>query len=84
MAISKTLSAYFRGANVWRSLVFPSLVAALSLTIAVVGAILIGQDSGIDGVNGFVEVLSGRSGSFLGGLAGASFLFALLILFGKL
>ena len=76
MAISKTLSSYISGANVWRSLVFPSLVAALSLTIAVVGAVLIGKDSGIDGVNGFVEFLSGRSGSFLGGLAGASFLFA--------
>jgi len=76
MVSSKTLSAYFRGANVWRSLVFPILVTALALTTAVVGAILLGQDRGIDGVNGFVEVLSGRSGSFLGGLAGASFLFA--------
>ena len=60
----------------WRRLVFPTLVAALSLTIAVVGAFLIGDGSGIDGVNGFVEFLSGSSSSFLGGLVGASFLFA--------
>ena len=32
------------------------------------GAILTGDSSGIDGVNGFVEFLSGDSSSFLGGL----------------
>ena len=29
---------------------------------------LTGNDSGVDGVNGFVETLSGRSGSYLGGI----------------
>ncbi len=76
MVTSKTLNTGINAANVWRGVAFPILVAALALTTAVVGALLIGKDSGIDGVNGFVEFLSGRSGSFLGGLAGASFLFA--------
>jgi cytochrome c biogenesis protein CcdA len=49
-------------------MVLPAVVASLSLSIAVVGAILLGQDSGIDGVNRFVEGLSGKSGTFLGDL----------------
>jgi cytochrome c-type biogenesis protein len=59
-----------------RSLVLPVLVATTALAVAVIGALIIRGDGGIDGVNGFVEILSGRSGAFLGGLAGASFLFA--------
>ena len=57
----------FQG-RILRSLVLPALVAGLSLAVAVIGAILIGRDSGIDGVNGFVEALSGNSSSFLGNL----------------
>ena len=47
-----------------------------ALGVAIIGALLVGSGGGIDGVNGFVELLSGRSGRFLGGLVGASFLFA--------
>ena len=65
MSISKAITASLRGTNVWRSIVFPAAVASLSLSIAVVGAILLGQDRGIDGVNRFVETLSGGSGTFL-------------------
>ncbi len=46
----------------------PVLVAAASLAVAVVGAFLVRDATGIDGVNGFVETLSGQSGSFIGGL----------------
>ena len=65
--------------NIMRSIVLPVVVATVALTIAIVGAILIGNDSGIDGVNGFVESLSGSSSSTLGGwglLAPLGFAFA--------
>ena len=55
----------------------PVTVALAALALAIVGAVTIGQDEGIDSVNLFVERLSGNSGSFLGGLVGASALFAL-------
>ena len=68
MNISRSMLASIRGVNVWRTLVLPGLLGSTALAIAVVGAILIGGGRGIDGVNGFVEVLSGSSSSFLGGL----------------
>ena len=49
-------------------MVLPAAVASLSLSIAVVGSLVLGQDTGIDGVNRFVEGLSGKSGTFLGNL----------------
>ena len=76
MTIARSISASLRETNLLRSLVVPALVAGTAIAIAVVGALLIGRENDIDGVNGFVEFLSGRSGSFLGGLVGASFLFA--------
>ena len=63
--------------NIWRNLVLPVVVAGVSLTAAIVAAIIIGGENGIDSVNLFVERLSGNSGTFLGGLVGASSLFAL-------
>ncbi|MEE8464829.1 MAG: cytochrome c biogenesis protein CcdA, partial [Dehalococcoidia bacterium] len=65
--------------NIMRSVVLPVVVAALALATAFVGAVIIGSDSGIDGVNGFVESLSGSSSSRLGGwglLAPLGFAFA--------
>ncbi len=53
--------------NIMRSVVLPVVVATVALATAIVGAIIIGSDSGIDGVNGFVESLSGSSSSTLGG-----------------
>ncbi len=61
----------------WRSIIIPLLVAAASLTAAFVGAAIVGGENGIDSVNLFVERLSGNYGSWLGGLVGASSLFAL-------
>ena len=61
----------------WRSIVIPLLVAATSLTAAFVGAAIVGGENGIDSVNLFVERLSGNSSTTLGGLVGASSLFAL-------
>ncbi len=52
----------------FRTFLLPVLVGSLAISVAVIGAILIGDDSGIDGVNSFVETLGGDSGSFLGGL----------------
>jgi cytochrome c-type biogenesis protein len=68
MSISKAISTSIQRMNVWQSIVLPAVVASVSLSIAFIGALVLGQDSGIDGVNGFVETLSGDSGSFLGGL----------------
>ena len=61
----------------WRSIVIPLVVAVASLTAAFVGAAIVGGENGIDSVNLFVERLSGNSGTQLGGLVGASSLFAL-------
>ena len=56
------------GANLGRRVLLPALVAGLSLSTAFIGAALLGGDGGIDGVNRFVETLSGDSGSVLGDL----------------
>ena len=50
-----------------RSVVLPVGVAAIALTIAVVGALLVRGESDIDGVNFFVESLSGLAARSLGG-----------------
>jgi cytochrome c-type biogenesis protein len=63
--------------NITRIIMMPLGVAAIALATAFIGALIIGRDSGIDDVNLFVERLSGDSGSWLGGLVGASALFAL-------
>ncbi|MDP6102281.1 MAG: cytochrome c biogenesis protein CcdA [Dehalococcoidia bacterium] len=68
MSTPRSISASIRGVNLWRSILLPAVVACVSLSIAVIGAILLGRDSGIDGINRFVETLSGDSGSFLGDL----------------
>ena len=59
-----------------RTVILPVLVAFVALAVALIGAVLVGRDSGIDDVNLFVERLSGDSGSWLGGLVTASALFA--------
>lgn len=51
-----------------RGILLPVLVGSLAIAVAVIGAIVVGNDNGIDDVNSFVETLSGTSGSFLGGL----------------
>ena len=51
-----------------RTFLLPVLVGSLAVAVAVVGAILVGNDNGVDGVNSFVETLSGTSSSFFGGL----------------
>ena len=63
--------------NMIRTIVIIIVVASAALAMALIGALIIGNDSGIDEVNLFVERLSGDSGSWLGGLVGASALFAL-------
>ena len=50
----------------WRGYVLPVIAGSLALAVAVIGAILTGDAGGVDGVNAFVENLSGNSGSFLG------------------
>jgi len=73
--ISKAIN--FSNPNFMRSVVLPVVVAAVALATAFIGALIIGGDNGIDDVNLFVERLSGDSSSWLGGLVGASALFAL-------
>ena len=67
MIIARSLPALLQGATQWRQFPFPDLLAGA----AIVGAAIIGNDTGIDGINGFVESLSGESGSWLMVLAGA-------------
>ena len=70
MSLAKSLSASFSDTTWLRRVVLPVLVAATAYTLAVAGAYLLRDTQGIDGVNRFVHILSGGSGSFLeaGGL----------------
>ena len=68
MTIARNLSSYLREPQNLRSLGIPLLLAAAALGVAVVGAMILGRDSGVDGINGFIENLSGMSGSYLGNL----------------
>ena len=61
-----TTSTTSTGAGPWRAFALPGLVAVVSLAVAVVGALLTRDATGVDAVNSFVENLSGRSSSFLG------------------
>ena len=55
--------------RVIKVVVWPVFVAAIALTVAIGGAFLIGESgSGGDGINSFVEALSGNSQGFLGDL----------------
>ena len=72
MFLSKArgIPASLQDPKVRRGLVLSVLLAVAALVIPAVGAIIIGggSGSGIDGVNGFVESLSGNSSSWLAGL----------------
>ena len=59
-----------------KKVLVPAAVAAVSLTTAFVGALVLGRSDGIDGVNKFVETLSGDSGNVLRGLAPLGFAYA--------
>ena len=58
-------SAWLGRLAVSRSVVFAVIIAAVAYAVAVAGALLLRNAEGIDGVNGFVELLSGTSGSGL-------------------
>ena len=64
--------------NYWRKLVLPLAVAAVALAVAIIGASIVGA-GGTDSINFFVDRLSGESGTWLGGLVGASSLIALSV-----
>lgn len=63
-----TNNSYANGSTILRGTVYPALVATIALAIALVGAFLVRGSADIDGVNFFVESLSGNSTSFFGGL----------------
>ena len=56
------------GGRLIRGVLIPGLVGVLALTVAFVGALIVRDATGVDGINLFVEGLSGRSSSFFGGL----------------
>ena len=61
-------TAFSEGTAFVRSVLFPVLVAAAALAVAFVGALLLKSDTGIDGVNLFVEGRSGSLGGFFSDL----------------
>ena len=63
-----TVSTSIGEARLLRRFFVPVLVVMTALTVSVVGALALGQESGSDAVNGFVEALSGNSQGFLGDL----------------
>lgn len=76
--ISKVINLNDR--NILRTVVLPVAVATVALATAIIGALIIGSGGGIDGVNGFVESLSGGTSRELGSwglLAPLGFAFAL-------
>ena len=66
--MARNLADSVADVNIARTLLLPSLVAIVALGVAVVGAVIVGGGTNVDDVNGFVEILSGRSSSFLGDL----------------
>ena len=68
MSVSRILSTSLLQPDFLRTRILPALVGTVALAIAYVGAMIVGSGGGIDGVNGFVESLSGGSSNVLGGL----------------
>jgi len=78
LTIPKSILPSLRGYQWLRTLALPIVVATTALAVAIVGALLVGSGGGTDTLNLFVDgTLSGNSSNFLGGLIGASALFAL-------
>ena len=76
--LAKSLPPSLRGHQWIKTLALPVAVATTALTVAIVGAVIVGSGGGTDSLNLFVDgTLSGNSSDFLGGLIGASALFAL-------
>lgn len=71
-----SMSSAMQEPGLLRKVMVPAAVAAVSLTTAFVGAMVLGRSDGIDGVNRFVETLSGKSGSGLRELAPLGFAYA--------
>lgn len=61
-------TTYSGGSGLLRNVIIPVAVGAFALTIAFVGALLVRGGGEIDGVNFFVESLSGGAARQLGGL----------------
>ena len=60
----------------FKSYIVPLLMGGAALAVAVVGGMIVGGESGVGGINGFVEKLSGNSTTKLGDIAPARFGFA--------
>ena len=67
MLTSRSIATSLRQAKVWWSVALPGLVATLALAVAVIAGTLTGSTAD-GGVNGYVDTISGRSGTFLGSL----------------
>ena len=75
--MAKRLAPSLRGYQLLKTLALPVAVATIALTVAIAGALIVGTGGGTDSINLFVDgTLSGNSSNFLGGLIGASALFA--------
>ena len=71
MSVEATVNATTlspENARLLKGVLLPGLVAVIALGVAVVGAFLVRDATGIDGVNNFVKTLSGHPVSFFDGL----------------
>ena len=68
LAFSRGIATSLKDPQGRKKIGLPVLLATIALAIPFAGALAIGSGQGIDGVNGFVESLSGNSSTWLGGL----------------
>ena len=68
LALGRGITTSLKEPQGWKKIGLPVLLAIVALAVPFFGALIIGRGQGIDGVNGFVESLSGNSSNLLGGL----------------
>lgn len=63
--INEGLNTSLGGSNGWKRIGLPALLAVVALALPIAGALAVAGGEGTDGVNGFVESLSGSSSRLL-------------------
>lgn len=68
LALGRGIATSLREPQSWKRFGLPALLAIVALAVPIAGALALRNGEGIDGVNFFVESLSGNSSTLLGGL----------------